>query len=339
MFRQIEAARRGGPEVLAGVDRPLRDAEAGEVRIRVEAAGVLLADVMWQRGMVPGSPKPPFVPGYDIVGRVDQVGDGVSGVVEGDRVAALTQYGGYTEYAYVSSDRSIGVPASVDPVEAICLTVGYLTAWQIFTRVANLSNGQRVLIHAAAGATGTAMLDTARLLGLEAFGTASEPKHDVVRSYGALPIDYRTDDFVDRVLEMTDGLGVDLVVDPIGGGTLKRSFAAAAKKGTVVSTAIASTVFGDSSRLAGVVGLLSLFARNLAPGGRKGVLFDVVRFNEKNPGFYSGDLTHLMGELAAGNLSPLVDRQLPLSKAREAQEALLRRETTGKVVLVTPPVG
>ena len=260
-FVEMRAASRGGPEVLESVQVPLRNPGKGEARVRVEASGVLLADVMWQRGAAPGSPKPPFVPGYDLVGHVDEIGDGVEGVALGDRVAAMVQYGGYAEYAYVEPEKLVLIPESVDAAEVVCLTVGYLTALQLLTRVAQLAEGQRVLVHGAGGGTGSALVDVAAVLGLEVFGTASVGKHDFVRELGGTPIDYRTDDFVTRVLEMTDGQGVDLVVDPIGGSNLARSFRTLRRRGLVVATAVMSQVLGGTSSIRTIGGFLGLYLR------------------------------------------------------------------------------
>jgi NADPH:quinone reductase-like Zn-dependent oxidoreductase len=243
--------------VLRFVEEPLRDAAGGEARIRVEACGVLLADVMWQQGAVPGGPKPPFTPGYDLVGLVDQVGPGVEGVGVGDRVAAMVRFGGYTEYAFVSSETVVPVPEGLDPAEVVCLTVGYVTAYQIFTRVGDLNPGQRVLIHGAGGGTGSAMLDVARLLGLEAYGTASVGKHDLVRQLGGVPIDYRNQGSVTRIMELT-GDGVDLVVDPIGRENLDRPFRTLRNGGQLVSTAALSKMMGDMTTIRVLMGLLQL---------------------------------------------------------------------------------
>lgn len=333
-FIAVQAVTRGGPEVLGLVDVPLRDPGSGEVRVLVEAAGVLLADVMWQRGAVPGSPKPPFVPGYDFVGYVDQVGDAVDEIAVNDRVAAMVQYGGYTEYAYVRPEKLTLIPQSVDAAEVICLTVGYVTAFQLFTRVAGLTEGQRVLVHGAAGGTGSAMIDVAALLGLEAFGTASAGKHALVRALGGTPIDYQAEDFVARVLEMTGGEGVDLVVDPIGGRNLSRSFRTLRSGGLVVSTAVMSQLLGGTSLAGSIGGMLGLYARSLWPNGKKGTLFDLVSFNDKNPGTYREDLTRLVAHLDAGQLHPTVAKRLTLGQARQAQELLLGREVQGKIVLL-----
>lgn len=326
------AAERGGPEVLRFVEEPLRDAAGDEARVRVEASGVLLADVMWQQGAVPGGPKPPFTPGYDLVGRVDQVGPGVERVGVGDRVAAMVRYGGYTEYAFVSSETLVPVPEGLDPAEVVCLTVGYMTAYQIFTRVGNLNRGQRVLIHGAAGGTGSAMLDVARLLGLEAYGTASVGKHDLVRQLGGVPIDYRNEDFVARIMELT-GDGVDLVVDPIGGENLGRSFRTLRKGGLLVSTAAISKMMGDTTTFRVLVGLLQLQAWNRWPNGKKATLFDVAPLTDKKLGPYQEDLAVLMNHLQAGRLHPIIARRLPLQQARQAQELLLGGSVQGKIVL------
>jgi len=218
-YKRVVINRKGGPEALQVVEADLPEPAPGEVRVQVLTAGVLLADVMWQEGKVPGSPKPPFTPGYDLVGVVDKVGGGVSSPSEGQIVAALLpHFGGYTQYAFLPPEKLVPVPDGLDPAEVVCLTVNYMTGYQLYRRVAKLTPGRRVLVHGAAGGTGSAMLDVGRVLGLEMYGTASKPKHDLVSSLGATPIDYRNEDFVERIRGLT-GDGVDLVVDHIGGAS------------------------------------------------------------------------------------------------------------------------
>jgi NADPH2:quinone reductase len=185
----------GGPEVLKCVEEHLPKPGAGEVRVKILAAGIAFADVLMRRGLYPGTPKFPFTPGYDLVGNIDALGDAVSQFVIGQRVAALTMIGGYSRYTVVPAGRLVPVPDGLDPAEAVSLVLNYVTAYQMLHRVAKLREGQRVLIHAAAGGVGTAALQLGRLAGLEMFGTASKAKHQLVASLGATPIDYRSESF------------------------------------------------------------------------------------------------------------------------------------------------
>lgn len=335
-YQKVVAPRKGGPEILERAEVPLSPARPGEVRVRVEAAGVLLADILWQQGAVPGGPKHPFTPGYDVVGIVEEVAmDGAesAAVAVGDRVAALIGTGGYAEHAYVKLERVVPVPDGVEPAAAAALPTSYLTAQALLRRVGQLGPGSSVLVHAAAGGTGQAMLDVARLAGLRAFGTASSAKLDIVRSYGADAIEYRSEDFVDRVLAATDGRGVDLVVDPIGGRNLDRSFAAVRRGGLVVSTAAISAVMSGESRARILWGYLRLGLRRISLSGKRGILFDVVRYYRDRGGEYQADLAHLLEEVASGGLHPVVAARYPLAQAADAQRRLLERSVAGKVVL------
>ena len=208
--QRIVSTKRGGPETLELTQDSLADPKAGEVRVRVLAAGVLLGDVFWQKGLIPGAPKPPFTAGYDIVGTVDQVGTGVEGFSVGDRVAAITGFGGYSRYMTVPALTLAPVPDDIEPATLSALIMSYLTAYQILRRVAQVKSGSLVLVHGAAGSTGSALLDLGRALGLKMWGTASQAKHEVVAGYGAAPIDYQREDFVARLERDAPG-GVDLV--------------------------------------------------------------------------------------------------------------------------------
>ena len=309
-YKRLVAVRSGGPEVLELVEEDLSDPGAGEVRIKVQAAGVLLADILWQQGLAPGGPKPPFTPGYDVVGLVDAIGDNVVDFQEGQPVAALIQYRGYAQYANVLAEQVAPVPAGLDPAEVVCLTVGYLTAYQIFHHVAKLVPGQRILIHGAAGGTGSAMLDLGRQMGLEVYGTASKPKHDLVASLGATPINYRHDDFVRNICEFTDD-GVDLVVDPIGGPNLSRSFETLRPGGLLVSTAAISAVRGDVTPMAAASTMVRLPIWNALPNKKKAMAFDVVRYSRDHLDDYHEDLKQLMDLLAAGQIEPVIAIPLP----------------------------
>lgn len=338
-YRHQRAPTKGGPEILRFVEAPLRDARPGEARVRVEASGVLLADILWQQGAVPGGPKHPFTPGYDIVGRVDQVGadDSVAAVAPGDRVAALIGRGGYTEIAYVPLERVVAVPDGIGSAVAAALPTSYLTAEALLHRVGRLEAGASVLVHAGAGGTGQAILDVARLSGIRAFATASHGKLDVVRGYGAEAIDYRAEDFVERVLAGTDGRGVDLVVDPVGGRNLGRSFAAVRVGGLVVSTAAISAVMSDEGRVRVVLGYLRLGLRRFGRSRKRGMLFDVVGYYRERADEYRSDLSGLLVHVAAGRLQPVIAARFPLSEAGDAQRLLLDRSVAGKVVLEPGP--
>ena len=332
-YTRIVAARRGGPEVLEIQADELREPGPGEARVRVLRAGAAFGDLMWQSGKVPGSPKPPFTPGYDLVGVVEVLGPGSTALQVGQTVAALIQFGGYSEYATVPFDKLVPVPEGLDPSQVVCLTMNHLTGYQVIRRIAKLSPGQRVLVHGAAGGAGTAMLQLGQLMGLEMFGTASAAKHKAVESLGAVPIDYRTEDFVERIARLT-GDGVDLVVDHIGGNHLKRSFQALRPGGTLVSTSAYGAVQGQVGALENLTGFIRLPVWNLLPNGKKALLFNVAPYNKKNPSYLGEDLPVLLSYLAEGRLKPLIAAEFPLAEARRAQEMILQARAVGKVILV-----
>ncbi|MCK4899765.1 MAG: zinc-binding dehydrogenase [Anaerolineales bacterium] len=210
--------------------------------------------------------------------------------------------------------------------------MNYITAYTLITRVGKLSAGQRVLMHCAVGGMGTAMLDVCRMMGIKAFGTASQGKHGLVESLGGIPIDYKREDFVEVVNR--EG-GVDMVVDHIGGSHLARSFKCLRPEGTLISTSSYAAALGQSGTLETLGGLIRLQLWNLWPNHRAALLFDVTTFYKKNPGLYSQDLQVLHDHLAAGELNPVLDATYPLEEAKQALEYLRDGKAKGKVVLVT----
>src|SRR5574342_629884 len=221
--RVVQVRRFGGPDGLEVVDAPLPTAGRGEVQVRVLASGVEYTDVVIRRHLYPQTMRrrPPFVMGYDVVGEIDQLGDGVSGFQLGDRVADMTVLGSNAAYCTLRADCLTGVPAGVDAAEVAALILSWTTAYQLLHRAARVRRGQRVLVHGAAGAVGQALLVLGRLAGLELWGTARGEHMALVRELAATPIDYQREDFT-RVLPG----GFDVVFDGIGEDGYRRSFAA-----------------------------------------------------------------------------------------------------------------
>ena len=224
-YKRVVITEFGSPKVLKEIEETkLPEPESGEVRVKVLVTSAAFTDVMIRMGKYPGvKQKPPFSPGYDLVGVVDKLGEAANRFEVGQRVADLTVTGAYSEYVCLPERRLTPVPDGLDPAEAVSLVLSYVTAYQMLHRVAKVKSGQRILIHGAGGAVGTAMIQLGNLLGLEIYGTASKSKHELVASLGATPIDYQTEDFVERIYTLT-GDGVDASFDPIGGEHLKRSF-------------------------------------------------------------------------------------------------------------------
>jgi NADPH:quinone reductase-like Zn-dependent oxidoreductase len=188
----------------------------GEVRVRVLAAGVSLPDLMMREGIHPETPRVPFTPGWDLVGVVERLGDGVFGIAPGQVVAALPISGAYAEFICLPHRGLVPVPSGLDPAEAVSLILNYITAYQMLHRSATVTPGQRVLIHGAAGGVGSALLQLGRLTGLEMYGTCSSRGASAVSDLGAIPIDYQHQDFVKEIHRLTHE-GVDVVFDGIGG--------------------------------------------------------------------------------------------------------------------------
>ena len=334
---RVVVTRHGGPEVLQVVEDDLPEPQAGEVRVKTLAVGVSAYDMMLRRsGSLPGSPRVPYTPGEDIVGVVDKLGEGVSTVEPGQRIASTTWSlggGGYAEFICLPAKELVPVPSGVDPVEAVCLVVNYLTAHVLLHRTARVQSGERALVHGAAGGVGTALLELGRLAGLEIYGTASKYNHELVSALGATPIDYRTVDFVEGIHSLT-GDGVDVVFDPIGGARqIWRSYRALRKGGRLAWFGVAATSKAGMRVIP--LSMLALALLKLIPGGKQVPLTpDLGEFFQENNALYRETLTELLDSLAAGRIKPVVAERIPLFEAARAHELLERGGHAGKVVLV-----
>jgi NADPH2:quinone reductase len=261
---------------------------------------------------------------------VDEIGEGVSTVETGQTVGALLGFdGGYAEFICVPAGEAVSVPSGLDPSEAVCVVANYLTAYTVMHRVAAVKSGERVLVQGAAGGVGTALLELGELAGLEMYGTASAHNHELVSSLGATPIDYRSEDFVARILSLT-GDGVDVVFDPIGGGRqLWRSYRALRKGGRLVWFGVAAT--SKSGLRVIPASLVTRFLLAIIPDGRKAPMTpDVSKPND----WYRETLTTLFDYLATGKIKPVVAARIPLAEAARAHDLLERGGHAGKVVLV-----
>ena len=340
---RIVVGRLGGPEVLKTVEAEAPEPAPNEVRVRVLAAGVSFADLLMREGLHPEKSPPPFTPGWDIVGVVDRIGSEAAGAVLGEVVAALPIHGGYAEHICLPPEELTPVPDGLDPSEAVCLLLNYITAWQMLHRVAHVSSGQRILVHGAAGGVGTALLELGRLRGLEMYGTASPATHPVVASLGAVPIDYHSTDFVEEIHRLT-GDGVDVVFDGVGEANVWRSFRALRRGGRVVVYGF--TAFLREGRLAGglryrfrgfVKPLWYALRAFVAPGRRRILPYSIQMLKRRKPAWFREDLTQLLELLRTGKIKPLVAGRLPLRDARRAQELLGQGSVRGKLVLICNP--
>ena len=324
-------AQRGGPEVLRVAQEPRPEPAADEVRVQVLAAGISGLDLMMRRYRFPGFPKVPYTPGVDVVGVADKTGEDVSTVESGQFVAALlgTQ-GGYAEYVCVPAEKAVPVPADLDPVEVACVVANYLTAYSMMHRAAGVESGDRILIQGAAGGVGTALLELGSLSELEMYGTASAHNLGLVSSLGATPIDYRSEDFVERIRAFT-GDGVDIVFDPVGGGRqLRRSYQTLRKGGRLVWFGVAATSRSGVRVIPATLATRTLLA--LIPDGKKAPMpKDIDKPND----WYRSSLATLFDYLATGKIKPIVAASIPLTEAARAHALLEAGGVGGKVVLVT----
>lgn len=327
-YRSVLITRRGPPEVLQVVENDLREPAAGEARIRVLAAGVGLTDVVMRRDFYPFAPRMPFVTGYEIVGVVDAAGPDVRRVRIGECVAALTVHGGCAEYLYLSEEHLVPVPSALDPAEAVCLPLNYITAYQVLHRSARVKAGDRVLITGASGGVGTAFLQLGKLAGLTMYGTASASKHSLLTEYGAFPIDYKTQDFVE-VLRQREPHGLDFVFDSVGGDFLQRGFRVLRPGGKLV---------GLSNQ--GIKNLLldlaKAFVLNWLPNRKSAEWYGITPMYRKHRRLFFEDLQNLFQLLEQGRIKPIIAAKLPLLEARKAHELLESGRVSGKIVLLSP---
>ena len=330
---RVVVTRRGGPDVLEVVTEGLPEPGPGEIRVKTLAAGVSSYDVMLRGHWFPGQ-KPPYTPGEDIVGLVDKLGDGVLGVEVGQRVALWTfgDAGGYAEYVSTPVERAVPVPCDLDSVEAVALVVNYLTASLAMNQMAGVRRGERMLAHGAAGGVGSALVQLGTLAGLEVYGTASAYNHDLVESLGAVPIDYRNDDFVAQIRELT-GDGVDVAFDVIGGGRqLWRSSRALRKGGRLIMLGMASAIKGGIKTIPGsmlVVGLVKML-----PNGKTAPMGPGMEsYPKEHMEWYRDSLVEFFDLAVTGKLKPVIAERFPLLEAARAHEFIERGGYAGKAVL------
>jgi NADPH2:quinone reductase len=331
---RVVVSRHGRPDVLQVVEEDCPEPRADEVRVKVLAAGVSGYDLMFRRsGALPGTPRVPFTLGADVVGVVDKLGEGVSNLEPGQTVAGATfcrrGLGGYTESICLPAGELVPVPPGVDPAEAVCVVVNYLTAHTAMHRTAHVRSGDRILVHGAAGGVGTALLDLGRLVGLEMYGTASGGNRELMSALGVAPIDYRTEDFVERIRSAT-GSGVDAVFDPIGGARqLWRSYQTLRKGGRLVWFGVAATKKEGLRVIPATLLMMTLLG--LLPDGKHATSIPDLG---KDNAWYRATLAELLDLLAAGKIAPVIAARIPLAEAARAHELLERGGCAGKVVLI-----
>lgn len=330
-YKRVVITRFGGPEALKIEEvAALPEPKPGEVRVRVLVTSAAFTDVMIRKGMYPDvKEKPPFSPGYDMVGVVDKLGEGVSRFRVGQSVADLTVIGAYSEYICLPESRLTLVPEGLDPAEAISLILSYVTGYQMLHRIARVKQDQRILVHGAGGAVGTAMLQLGKLFGLKVYGTASRSKHELVTRLGATPIDYQSENWVERIHTLTRD-GVDAVFDAIGGDSFKKSFSILRRGGILVAYGFYNAVLGKGGCIP--LDFINLKLRNMLPNGRSTTFYSIGALRQKQPDWFSEDLTKLFDLLAQGKIKPVIAARMPLAEVRRAHELIETGGVQGKIV-------
>ncbi len=332
----------GGPEVLRVQERPDPPVGPGEVRIAVKAAGINFADTMARVGLYPDAPKPPCVMGYEVAGEVESLGEGVSDFAVGDRVMAGTRFGGQVELISVPADQVLPLPERLSFEQGAAFPVNYGTAYAALVIMGSLREGDRVLIHAAAGGVGIAATQIARNVGAEIFGTASPAKHDAIRAQGVThAIDYRSQDFAAETMRISGGEGVDLVIDALGPTSFRKDYRLLRSGGRLVMYGLSEVTKEGGRDIPAALKSLAKMPLATIPWWKSLALMNenkgVFGLNMLTWWDREGSLDRvtepLMADLEAGRLEPVVAEAFPFERAGEAHEFIAQRRNVGKVVL------
>jgi NADPH:quinone reductase-like Zn-dependent oxidoreductase len=338
-MRQIWIVKPGRPEALVAKEAADPEPQAGEVRIRVEASGINFADIMGRMGIYPDLPPLPVVVGYEVAGRVDVVGPSVDPVWLGRDVFALTRFGGYSDVVCVPEKQVFARPADMTAEEGAALPVNYLTAWQLVVVMGGLKRGETVLIHSAGGGVGIAATQIALHIGAKVIGVASASKHAELRALGVHHlIDQRREDFEARTREITAGRGVELVLDAVGGDSLKKGYRLLAPTGRLGTFGLSSAANAKERDL------LNMF-KTLA--STPWLAFTPVALLNANKGVFGVNLGHMWGEVDRmrgwmddlldlrnkGVVRPKIARTFQFDEAPQAHHYIQDHKNVGKVLL------
>lgn len=331
-YKKTIITKFGGTQVIKTMEEDgLPEPKANEVRVKVLHSCVNFTDIMIRKGKYPDvKEKPPFSPGYDMVGIIDKVGANVKGLKTGQKVADMTVIGAHAQYICLPEDQPVPLPEEIDPKEAVCLVLSYLTAYQMLHRTAKIDTGQKILIHGAGGAVGNALLQLGKLQGLEMYGTASESKHELINENNATPIDYRHTDFVKKIKSGT-GHGVDAVFDPIGGQNFKKSFSVLKKGGKLVAYGFYDAVMGKGGSIP--LDFIRLVTWNILPNGKSTVFYSIGAMRKKHPEWFKEDLITLFRLLAEKKIKPVIAEQIHLDDIAKAHEKIENAEVNGKIIV------
>jgi NADPH:quinone reductase-like Zn-dependent oxidoreductase len=332
----------GGPEVLRVQERPDPPVGPGEVRIAVRAAGVNFAETLARVGLYPDAPKTPCVLGYEVAGEVESVGPGVSAYEAGDRVVAGTRFGGQAELVSVPEAQVLPLPERLSFEEGAAFPVNYGTAYAGLVLMGGMREGTRVLIHGAGGGVGISATQLARNAGAEVFGTASPGKHEAIRAQGvAHAIDYRGQDFAAEVMRITNGEGVDLILDALGPTSFRKDYRLLRPGGRLVMYGLSENTNAGVRDLPATLKSLLKMPLATMPWWKSLMLMNenkgVFGLNMLSWWDREGSLDRvtepLMADLEAGRLQPVVAEAFPFERAGEAHEFIAQRRNVGKVVL------
>jgi NADPH:quinone reductase-like Zn-dependent oxidoreductase len=337
-MRQIVTTKNGGIEVLKVQEKPDPQAKPGEVVVKVRAAGLNFADIMARQGIYPDGPAKPCVMGYEVAGVVESVGENVDRGFVGKPVIAMTRFGGQSEKVVVQEKQLFPKPESLSFEQAAAVPVNYLTAWALLVVMGGLRKGESVLIHNAGGGVGLAALDIAKHIGATTYGTASPGKHEFLRQRGLdHPIDYRNQNWLPALKQMTNGRGVELVIDPIGGGHWKKSYRALRTTGRLgmfgVSTVSANGLKGKLKMIKAAAQMPRFHPLNLLSKNR-GVFGLNLGHMWHEPEKVAEWVQAIMQGISEGWIQPFVDKAFPFDQAGDAHAYLEARKNIGKVVLV-----
>lgn len=338
-MKQIIIPKFGGTNVFQVREVADPMPRKGEVRIDVRASGVNFADVLARQGLYPDAPKPlPIVVGYEVSGVIDAIGEGVDEARLGEEVLAITRFNGYADKVVVPHVAAFPKPSSLSFEQAAGIPVNYLTAWQLLVVMGSLQAHETVLIHNIGGGVGLAAIDIAQHIGATIMGTASKGKHEFLHQRGVHNcIDYRTENWHQRVMDLTDGLGVELITDPIGGKSWKDSYRTLRHTGRLgmfgISVASESKLWGALRLLKVVTQMPIYFPLGLLDGNRGVFGVNLGHLWHEQPKVKIWMDTILQG-VADGWVRPHVDKSFPLEAVGEAHAYLEARKNIGKVVLI-----
>ena len=341
-MKAVVLTRTGGPGMFEVMERPDPDVGAGEVRIAVHAAGLNFADTMARVGLYPAAPKPPCVLGYEVAGEIETVGEGVSGLIVGQRVMAGTQFGGQAELAVAQARDVMPMPEHLSFEEGAAFCVNYGTAYAALMIMGGLREGNRVLIHAAAGGVGIAATQIARIAGAEIFGTASAAKHEAIKAQGVdHPIDYRTQDFKAEIRRLTNGEGVDVILDPMGPTSFRKDYRILRPGGRLIMYGLSEAMNENGRDMRAALRSLLRMPTSTMPWWNAGRLLNqnrgVFGLNLLSWWRREGGMDRITGpllsDLNSKQLMPVVARSYPFEQAGDAHRYLAERRNIGKVVL------